>query len=94
VLDLAELEDHNDRLRKLESNNKIASIMSGPDMGEDKINMLLAAINEITDNVKSDTDKKLEDFVRQNTFTDLVKEQGGLYRRVQNLEKQTKEMED
>lgn len=48
--------------------------MSGPDMGEDKINMLLSAINEITDNIKADTDKKLEDFVRQNTFDDLVKE--------------------
>ena len=64
--------------------------MSGPDMGEDKINMILAAINEITDNVKADLDKKLEDFVRNNTFDDLVKEQGGLFRRVQNLEKQTK----
>ena len=64
--------------------------MSGPDMGEDKINMILAAINEITDNVKADLDKKLEDFVRNNTFDDLVKEQGGLFRRVQNLEKLTK----
>ena len=64
--------------------------MSGPDMGEDKINMILAAINEITDNVRADIDKKLEDFVRNNTFDDLVKEQGGLFRRVQNLEKQTK----
>ena len=68
--------------------------MSGPDMGEDKINLLLKAIEEITDNIKADTDKKLEDFVRQNTFDDLVKEQGGLYRRVQNLEKQNKKMED
>ena len=59
-------------------------------MGEDKINMILAAINEITDNVKADLDKKLEDFVRNNTFDDLVKEQGGLFRRVQNLEKLTK----
>ena len=59
-------------------------------MGEDKINMILAAINEITDNVRADIDKKLEDFVRNNTFDDLVKEQGGLFRRVQNLEKQTK----
>ena len=56
--------------------------------------MLLAAINEITDNIKADTDKKLEDFVRQNVFADLVKEQGGLYRRVQNLEKETKDIED
>ena len=56
--------------------------MSGPDMGEDKITMLLAAINEITDNVKADTDKKLEDFVRNNAFDDLIKEQTGLYRRV------------
>ena len=63
-------------------------------MGEDKINLLLKAIEEITDNVKADTDKKLEDFVRQNTFDDLVKEQGGLYRRVQNLEKMNKKMED
>lgn len=93
-LDLAEIEDLNDRLRKLEANNKIASIMSGPDMGEDKITLLLGAINEITDNVKNDTEKKLEDFVRQNTFDDLVKEQGGLYRRVQNLEKLTKGLED
>ena len=93
-LDLAEIEDLNDRLRKLEANNKIASIMSGPDMGEDKITLLLGAINDITDNIKSDTDKKLEDFVRQNTFDDLVKEQGGLYRRVQNLEKLTKGLED
>ena len=38
--------------------------MSGPDMGEDKINLLLKAIDEITDNIKADTDKKLEDFVR------------------------------
>ena len=93
-LDLAEIEDHNDRLRKLEAAGKIAGIMSGPDMGEDKINMLLAAINDITDNVKADTEKKLEDFVRQNTFDDLVKEQGGLYRRVQNLEKLSKQLED
>ena len=68
--------------------------MSGPDMGEDKITLLLAAVNDITDNVKADTDKKLEDFVRQNTFDDLVKEQGGLYRRVQSLEKVTKAMEE
>ena len=67
--------------------------MSGPDMGEDKINLLLKAIEEITDNIKADTDKKLEDFVRQNTFDDLVKEQGGLYRRVQNLEKMNTKME-
>ena len=68
--------------------------MSGPDMGEDKITLLLGAINEITDNVKNDTATKLEDFVRQNTFDDLVKEQGGLYRRVQSLEKLTKGLED
>ena len=80
--DAADLEDHTDRLRKLESNNKIASIMSGPDMGEDKVNMILNAINEISDNVKADIDKKLEDFVRQNSFDDVAKEQGGLFRRV------------
>ena len=36
-LDKSDLEDHNDRLRKLESNNKIAGLMGGPDMGEDKV---------------------------------------------------------
>lgn len=87
-LDLAELEDHHDRLRKLENQNKLANLVSGGgDLGEDKLNTLLKAINDITDEVKKDTDKKLEDFVRQNAFDDLVKEQGGLYRRVQQLEK-------
>ena len=56
--------------------------MSGPGMDEDKINTLLNAINEISDNVKADIDKKLEDFVRKNAFDDLVKEQAGLFRRV------------
>ena len=56
--------------------------------------MLLNAINEITDNVKADTEKKLEDFVRKNTFDDLVKENSGLFRRVQNLEKSRDEMEE
>ena len=90
-LDLAELEDHNDRLRKLENQNKIANLVSGgSELGEDKLNALLNAINQITDDVKADMDKKLEDFVRKNAFDDLVKEQGGLYRRVQQLEKQTR----
>lgn len=88
---LAELEDHNDRLRKLENQNKIANLVSGgSELGEDKLNALLNAINQITDDVKADMDKKLEDFVRKNAFDDLVKEQGGLYRRVQQLEKQTR----
>ena len=87
-IDLAELEDHHDRLRKLENQNKLANLVSGgSDLGEDKLNTLLNAINQITDEVKADTDKKLEDFVRKNAFDDLVKEQGGLYRRVQQLEK-------
>ena len=68
--------------------------MSGPDMGEDKINMILNAINEISDNVKSDIDKKLEDFVRQNSFDDVAKEQGGLFRRVQNLEKDARKADE
>ena len=59
----------------------------GSELGEDKLNALLNAINQITDDVKADMDKKLEDFVRKNAFDDLVKEQGGLYRRVQQLEK-------
>lgn len=46
----------------------------GGDLGEDKLSTLLKAINDITDEVKKDTDKKLEDFVRQNAFDDLVKE--------------------
>ena len=54
----------------------------GSELGEDKLNALLNAINQITDDVKADMDKKLEDFVRKNAFDDLVKEQGGLYRRV------------
>ena len=84
LLDLAELEDHNDRLRKLENQNKLSNLVSGgSELGEDKLNALLNAINQITDDVKADTDKKLEDFVRKNAFDDLVKEQGGLYRRVQ-----------
>lgn len=74
-LDLAELEDHHDRLRKLENQNKLANLVSGgSDLGEDKLNTLLNAINQITDEVKADTDKKLEDFVRKNAFDDLVKE--------------------
>ena len=94
-LDLAELEDHHDRLRKLENQNKLANLVSGGgDLGEDKLNTLLKAINDITDEVKKDTDKKLEDFVRQNAFDDLVKEQGGLYRRVQQLEKQVRQLEE
>jgi uncharacterized protein YciI len=72
---LAELEDHHDRLRKLENQNKLANLVSGgSDLGEDKLNTLLNAINQITDEVKADTDKKLEDFVRKNAFDDLVKE--------------------
>ena len=74
-IDLAELEDHHDRLRKLENQNKLANLVSGgADLGEDKLNTLLNAINQITDEVKADTDKKLEDFVRKNAFDDLVKE--------------------
>ena len=74
-LDLAELEDHHDRLRKLENQSKLANLVSGGgDLGEDKLSTLLKAINDITDEVKKDTDKKLEDFVRQNAFDDLVKE--------------------
>ena len=74
-IDLAELEDHHDRLRKLENQNKLANLVSGgSDLGEDKLNTLLNAINQITDEVKADTDKKLEDFVRKNAFDDLVKE--------------------
>lgn len=56
--------------------------------------MLLNAINEITDNVKADTEKKLEDFVRRNAFDDLIKENAGLFRRVQNLEKSRDEMDE
>ena len=56
-LDLAELEDHHDRLRKLENQNKLANLVSGGgDLGEDKLNTLLKAINDITDEVKKDTD--------------------------------------
>ena len=74
-IDLAELEDHHDRLRKLENQNKLANLVSGgADLGEDKLNTLLNAINQIADEVKADTDKKLEDFVRKNAFDDLVKE--------------------
>ena len=44
--------------------------MSGPDMGEDKINMILAAINEITDNVRADIDKKLEDGLKNKDINE------------------------
>ena len=74
-IDLAELEDHHDRLKKLENQSKLANLVSGgADLGEDKLNTLLNAINQIADEVKADTDKKLEDFVRKNAFDDLVKE--------------------
>ena len=49
-------------------------VSGGADLGEDKLNTLLNAINTIADEVKADTDKKLEDFVRKNAFDDLVKE--------------------
>ena len=52
-LDLAELEDHHDRLRKLENQSKLANLVSGGgDLGEDKLSTLLKAINDIKPTAK------------------------------------------
>ena len=70
-----ELDDILDRLGKLENKGSIMDALTGPtdgtDMSDDKIDLILKAINDVQDKISEDFDKKLENYVQKPEFQDL-----------------------
>ena len=61
------------RLGKIENRGSIADALagSGEDMSDDKIDLILKAINDMQEKITDDFDKKLENFVQKPEFSDL-----------------------
>ena len=52
-----------ERVSKLENSASIASALSNVDVGDNQIDLILKAINDMQDKINADVDKKLENFV-------------------------------
>ena len=52
-------------MSKLENSASIASALSNVDVGDNQIDLILKAINDMQDKINADVDKKLENFVTQ-----------------------------
>ena len=62
-LERGDIDELMERVSKLENSASIASALSGAEFGENQIELILKAINDMQDKINAEMDKKLENYV-------------------------------
>ena len=71
----------------MENANALKSAMTDSALGDNSVDLILKAINDMQDKINADTDKKLENFVQKPEFQDLENLVASMQRRVAHNEK-------
>ena len=87
------LDDHEQRIRKLENQDKLAGV-AGSGMSGDQIDLVLKAIDDSQKELKAQMDKELEQLAPMAKVNSLREDLEGLTRRVTNAERYQKLLEE
>ena len=60
-----------DRLGKLENSNNMASALADANLGDNSVDLILKAIEDMQNKINAETDKKLSNYVKKPDFSDL-----------------------
>ena len=82
-----------DRLGKLENSNNMASALADANLGDNSVELILKAIEDMQTKINAETDKKLTNYVKKPDFSDLESLVQSSNRRLHHQEQVAKELQ-
>ena len=89
-----DINDILDRLNKMENNNAMKDALTGGDMGDNQVDAILKAINDMQDKINADIDEKLKNYVPMPLFLEAEAESKSVSRRVAHNEQTLKQVKE
>ena len=77
-----DIDDLMDKVNKMENGNKMKDALMGGALGDDSVEMILKAINDMQDKISEDMEEKLKNYTPLPLFQESETEMKGISRRV------------
>ena len=78
----------------MENNNAMKEALTGGDMGDNQVDAILKAINDMQDKINADIDEKLKNYVPMPLFLEAEAESKSVSRRVAHNEQTLKQVKE